>query len=242
MLRAGRRGGSFYYNTHARPCAILLSLFGAPGFTFCPKNAIIPLYRTRDAKARAAARERTAMEKKLEWKTLSREGLLDTPVFRVKCADEVSATGIRGKYAVLDAPDWVVVIPELDGDFLLVRQWRHGYSGITAEFPGGCAEPGETPEATAARELEEETGFRAGSLRLLGTLNPNPALFSNRVSFVLAGGLTDTRQQHPDPDEVISYIRVPRGRVLASLGTGEYMHSFMGTALALYLRERGAAL
>jgi 8-oxo-dGTP pyrophosphatase MutT (NUDIX family) len=42
-------------------------------------------------------------------------------------------------------------------------------------------DPGESPEQAAARELLEETGYRAGRLQALGSVNPNPALFGNRL-------------------------------------------------------------
>ncbi len=179
------------------------------------------------------------MENDLTWTREKKDVLMSTRVFDVCKVRERSATGICGDYTVLDSDSWVVVVADAGEDFIMVRQWRHGYSGITMEFPGGCGDGGESALRTAERELLEETGFTAGKITLLGTLSPNPALFSNRVSFCLAEDLTDTFEQHPDPDEVINRVRVPKNEVLRSFGSGEYMHSFVGTALALYIRHRG---
>ena len=179
------------------------------------------------------------MEKNLQWHRERKEILMKTRVFDVCKVTERSETGVGGDYTVLDSDSWVIVVADAGDDFIMVRQWRHGYSGITAEFPGGCGDGCESVLETAARELLEETGFKAGKLTLLATLSPNPALFSNRVSICLAEDLTDTCEQHPDPDEVINRVRVPKNEVLQSFGTGEYVHSFVGTALALYIRHRG---
>lgn len=173
----------------------------------------------------------------LTWNVTQSETLLHTPVFDVLAQKEVSAAGPAGTYVAMQAPDWVMVIPVLGEDFLLVRQWRHAARGLTTEFPGGVRDGDEDPAETAARELLEETGFRAGKLRLLGRCNPNPALFSNRFYCYLAEALQATGTQHLDVDELLRYERRPIREVIAGYGSEEYSHALMGTALAFYLRD-----
>lgn len=176
-------------------------------------------------------------DEELMWTLKEEKQLLHTPVFDVTERNEESMTGIKGKYVVMNAPKWVTIIPVIDDDFVMVRQYRHGLGAITTEFPGGVADDDEEDVAkTAARELEEETGFVAGKITVLGTCNPNPALFSNTFTVCLAENLTRTNEQHLDDDEVLTYERIPKQKVIDSFCTGEYVHAFMGTALALYMR------
>ena len=174
----------------------------------------------------------------LIWKTTQTEMLLHTPVFDVCRQHEVSASGMEGDYVGIHAPDWVVVMAVHDDCFVLVRQWRHGEDRITLEFPGGVADPGENPAQTALRELEEETGSKAGKLTCLGRVSANPALFKNHFSVFLAEELVQTGHQHLDADELLKYEDVPVSEVIRRFGDGEMTHAYMGTALAFYFRHK----
>lgn len=173
---------------------------------------------------------------KLKWTVGENKLVAHTPVFDVYTREECSATGVCGNYIAVDAPDWVMTIPVLGDDFVLVKQWRHASECITVEFPGGVVDGDEDPAKASARELEEETGFRPGRLIKLGQTSPNPALFNNRLHVYLALDLEDTKAQHLDDDEVLECLRLPIRQVLDDYGNEQYTHGLMGTALAFYLR------
>ena len=175
----------------------------------------------------------------LRWDKIASREVLHTAIFNVKEQHEKNARlGIEGDYIAIDAPAWVSVIAVIDGCFCMVRQFRHAYGQITVEFPGGLCGKGEDPAVAAARELQEETGLKPGRMKLLAALNPNPAIFSNTVYFYLAEDLVDTGKDNPDEDEILSNLRVPVEEVIGAVGNGEYCHAFVGTALALYMREQ----
>ena len=176
-------------------------------------------------------------EEKLIWHEESRKEILKTRVFTVTERTSVSPDGNKGIYIVNDAPDWVIVIPEHENNFLMVRQWRHGEKALSWEFPGGVIDAGEKPEEAARRELLEETGASAGSLVCLGSMNPNPALFSNHTHVFLARDLTFSGKQELDDDEYVQYEEMPKEKVFSLLGTKEFPHALMASAAGLYLSQ-----
>ncbi|MCR4822665.1 MAG: NUDIX hydrolase [Treponema sp.] len=173
-------------------------------------------------------------EKNLTWKEESRKELLKTVVLTVNEVKSTGPDGNSGNYIVMDAPDWVIVIPEIDGNFITVKQWRHGEKNLSREFPGGVINKGEKPEEGAKRELEEETGYRAGKLTYLCSVNPNPAIMSNKVHFFAAEDLIATGVQHLDRDEFVEYQQIPVEEVYKKIGSEEYPHALMMAALLKY--------
>ncbi|MBQ1685766.1 MAG: NUDIX hydrolase [Clostridia bacterium] len=178
-------------------------------------------------------------DEELKWKTEQSSLLLHTPVFDVWRQTETASTGLTADYVAMTAPDWVVIVPVYKGCFVMVRQWRHGEDRLTVEFPGGVMNAGETPAESAARELLEETGCRAGKLTLLGSCSPNPALFKNHFHCFLAEDLVPTGKQELDSDELLNYSLIPMAEVIAAFGSDEYSHAFTGTAMAFYMRHIG---
>jgi len=83
--------------------------------------------------------------------------------------ENVSDLGSEPFYRIESSDGVLILALTNDGNIILVRQFRHAIQSATLEFPAGSIEGGETPEEAAARELLEETGYRAGSLRLLGS-------------------------------------------------------------------------
>jgi 8-oxo-dGTP pyrophosphatase MutT (NUDIX family) len=89
-------------------------------------------------------------------------------------------TGNEHDFFVLESQSWVNVITlTLEKEVVMVRQYRHGIRDVTLEIPGGLVEDHDSPEEAARRELLEETGYREGSLILLGFVHPNPAILNN---------------------------------------------------------------
>ena len=95
-----------------------------------------------------------------------------------------------------------------DGQVILIHQYRHAAGGYLYEIPAGKLDPGEAPEACAVRELEEETGWRAGKLTWLTTIFTAPGFCNEQIHLYLATGLT-VGTVHRDPEEVIQVVEMP---------------------------------
>lgn len=134
---------------------------------------------------------------------------------------------------VMQAPNWVNVVPVLpDGRVLLVRQWRYGIAAPTLEIPGGMIEEDDS-QAGAARELLEETGYRAERWVRLGELHPNPAFIANRLVCFLATGLEKVEEPRGDGEEEIEVETAPLAEIPDLIARGEISHSLVVAAFYL---------
>ncbi len=134
-----------------------------------------------------------------------------------------------------------VTVVALDGEgrLLLVRQHRYATGRALLELPAGTLEPGEDPEVCAARELTEETGFRAGRLQRLGGFFVAPGYCTEYIHAYLATDL-EPGTAGGDEDEDIEVLALPLGEVFRLVETGELEDAKSLAALFLYLRRTGA--
>lgn len=95
----------------------------------------------------------------------------------------------------------VGVLP--DGRLLMVRQYRNALDRFTLEIPAGGLNPNEPTIDAAARELEEETGYRCGRIEKLITLRTTVAFCNEKIDIYLATELERTAQ-HLDEDEFVN--------------------------------------
>lgn len=96
-----------------------------------------------------------------------------------------------------------VVAVKKDGKLLMVRQYRNALDRETIEIPAGALDSADEPtQIAAARELEEETGYKAGKLELLMTLRTTIAYCNEKIDVYVATDL-EPGEQHLDEDESI---------------------------------------
>lgn len=95
----------------------------------------------------------------------------------------------------------VVPVTE-NGTILLVKQYRNALDQETLEIPAGGIEPGETPLECVTREIEEETGYRAGKMEHLMTIVTAIGFCDEKIPIYVASDLKPSKQ-HLDEDEFI---------------------------------------
>lgn len=128
---------------------------------------------------------------------------------------------------VVRHPGAVAVVPLLEGGeqrVVLIRNWRISVEKWLYEIPAGTLEKGERPEKCAARELEEETGYRAATLELLCRFYTSPGLSDELMWVYAATGLVEVGQRLEE-NELVTVHPVAADKALAMMDSGELVDS-----------------
>lgn len=127
----------------------------------------------------------------------------------------------------------VVPVTE-DGKILMVRQYRNALDRMTLEIPaGGLNGADEETKAAAARELEEETGYRSDNLTFLISLNTTVAFCNEKIDVYVARDLTSSHQ-HLDEDEFIDVVAMDVEELTKMIYEGKLMDSKTVAAILAY--------
>jgi ADP-ribose pyrophosphatase len=144
--------------------------------------------------------------------------------------------GSEGELEMVRHPGASAVVPFLsdpagdDPQILMIRQYRYAADGFIYEIPAGRLDPGEEPEACAARELREETGCTAQRMDRLFTMYTTPGFTDEKIHLFMATGLTNGESAR-EADEFVELVPMPLSRALAMLERGEIQDA--KTALGL---------
>ena len=132
-------------------------------------------------------------------KTLSSKVAYDGKVVHVEYDEIETADGHKSFREVVRHPGGVVIVAETnEGKVLLVKQYRYPLAKTNLELPAGKLEYGENPDEACKRELEEETGYDAGTWESLGYINTTPGICDEKLYLFLA---TDLYYDAPCPDD-----------------------------------------
>ncbi len=124
------------------------------------------------------------------WKTIESKVIASLGDLKLHRDRIRSKTGFEMVHPRLFVDDFSIIVPVLGRDKLvMIWNYRHAIQGWELELPAGHIENGESPEACARRELEEETGYSALSWKRLGWFHPSPGMSSQRAYAYLARNL-----------------------------------------------------
>ena len=175
----------------------------------------------------------------------SRVGVVAEDPYWVWIRDAVTFPGgAQGTYdrllwqSGLDGPAGVAVLPILaDMRILLNLNYRHATRSWELELPRGGREKGESPEAAAQRELEEETGQRLKKQICLGTMAPDSGALGSLVP-IYAGFVEKEGESHPEEGEAIEKtIALTFQEVREALAKGSLEVSIRGRNVSIPVRD-----
>ncbi len=121
--------------------------------------------------------------------------------------------GVEGDWECVRHPGGALAIPiTVDGELVMVRQYRFAAQGRLLEFPAGTVEPHEHPAATIQREIEEETGYRAHQWHTLGQFLLAPGYSDEIIYAFLAQNLEklDAPPSQDDDEDIEVVLLTPQ--------------------------------
>ncbi|ORB75290.1 NUDIX domain-containing protein [Mycobacterium scrofulaceum] len=179
------------------------------------------------------------------FETASSETLYTGKIFALR-SDHVRMPG--GATAVREVVEHygavAIVAVNEHNDIAMVYQYRHAFGRRLWELPAGLLDvAGEPPQQTAARELQEEVGLRAGTWRVLVDLNSAPGFSDESVRVYLATELTEVARPEAHHEEADMTMRwIPVAEAVRRVFTGEIVNSIaIAGILAAHAVTEGVA-
>lgn len=137
-----------------------------------------------------------------EEKTISSETIYEGKILTLKKDKVQTVSGESYRELIIHGGGAVIIGLTKSGKMLMVRQYRKAIERDCFEVPAGKIDPGEDPIITAKRELEEETGYRAGDIKFLSKFYPSVGYDNELLYLYIARDLEKTNT-HFDPDEAL---------------------------------------
>jgi len=138
-------------------------------------------------------------------KVLSSKVIYKGAIFGIRRDEVIEPSGVRTTREVITHPGSVVVLPVLaDKRIVMIRQYRHAAKQYLWELVAGRIDEGEAPRKAAARELMEETGYRAKRFKIFLDVFPTPGFLEERMYILLAEGLSEGQAQPEDDEKIVA--------------------------------------
>lgn len=208
-----RLAGFCHVRTNIRVPARLLATVG---FRLCGSGAFgrgLFLIAPGDKAKHAHMKEDVTFLMKQDVRVLSSKRMYEGRVVHLKVDEVVEPGGVEATREVVEHGGSVVIIPYLpDGRVILVRQFRYAAGKYLWELVAGSMETGESVVRAARRELLEETGYRAGSVKRLLSFYSSPGFLTEQMHVVEARDLTLSKAE-PEADERIQVKEFTRSQI-----------------------------
>ncbi len=158
---------------------------------------------------------------KHEEKTLTSSAVFQGKLVKLHVDTVLLPDGSQAQREIVQHPGAVAMVPLLpSGEVVLVRQYRHAARKALLEIPAGTLEPDEDPRIAAERELQEEIGYKPGTLVALGGEYTAPGYTTEFIHLYLATDLVESHLPQ-DADESIEVVTLPFDEALRRARHGE---------------------
>lgn len=166
-------------------------------------------------------------------KTVRKNYIYQGKIINLRCDDAMLSDGSPCKREMVEHPGGACVLCVMEGEVVLVKQFRYAYGEELLEIPAGKLNAGEDPKIAAKRELEEETGLIAEDLRLLFVLYPTPG-YTNEKIYIYEAQQVKQGMQRLDEGEFLNIVRLPVGEAIEMVKRGEICDAKTIVALLAY--------
>lgn len=174
----------------------------------------------------------------LEEKTIETKNIYSGKVVHLQVDEVLLPNGEKAQREIIKHPGAVAVIPiNKDRKIVFVKQYRKALEKALLEIPAGKLEPGEAPETTAIRELEEETGYTTEYLSFVTSFYTSPGFADECMHIYMTDELQ--RLENPvagDEDEFIEIVELTLDEAIKCVET-EHIHDAKTNYAVLYLQS-----
>lgn len=145
----------------------------------------------------------------MPFKFIKSEALFQGRAFKIRRDTMKTPDGRETKFDIVEHGGSVIIIPvDADGNILFVRQYRHAAGLDLLELPAGTRDGNEPHDDCAAREIREETGMEAGTIKRIGEFYLAPGYSTEFMAVYLATDLKHNPLE-ADDDEFLELEKIP---------------------------------
>ena len=159
------------------------------------------------------------------WKIKSTENVYTDPFISVRLDQVIRPDQKDGQHVVVEMKPGVCVLAMDEKDNVyLTSEFHYGVGRYSLEAVSGGIEPGEDPDETAKRELQEEIGLIANSWDHVGTVDPFTTIVVSPTRLYIVRDLS-TAPKNPEGTEQIETVVMPLDEAIEKIQAGEITHA-----------------
>lgn len=160
--------------------------------------------------------------KNMNYKILKSDKIFNGKVFDIQVDQIEYDSGNSGVREIVIHPGGAVALAVTDNDkIILVKQFRYPFQKTLLELPAGKLDEGEDPEKCAVRELEEETGYKPGTVKKLGAIYTSPGFCSEILHIYLAENLKEGVHNREEGETDMEVLELTLEDIEGKIASGE---------------------